>query len=397
MTAIHLAGALRLIPLALALLLAPEMLLAEQAITRLDGSRISYADIDSEVARMMRAGNVSGLGVAILNNRKVAYLKAYGYRNTVTREPLTVDSIMTAASFTKSTLAYAVMQMVEDGTLSLDAPVQSYLAKPLPQYQGYDELANDERYKKITLRMLLDHTTGFDNLRRPRDTGKVLIRFEPGSRYAYSGEGIRLLQLVVEEVTHRTLEDVMRRRIYRPLDMRRTSMTWQPEYEADHALPHDTQNQPMMLRKRLTADAAGSMQTSIADFSRLIEAVMQGKRLKRETRNEMFRPQVEIFSRHQFPTMDPETTDANRAIRLSYGLGWGLFFTPVGKAIFKEGHDNGWQHYTVMFDDVGSGIVLMSNSDNAEGIFQGLLQTLLGNKWTPVEWEGFVSALNPTP
>jgi CubicO group peptidase (beta-lactamase class C family) len=107
----------------------------------------------------------------------------------------------------------------------------------------------------------------------------------------------------------------------------------------------------------------------------------------------MFRPQIEIFSRHQFPTMDTETTDANRAIRLSYGLGWGLYFSPVGKAIFKEGHDNGWQHYTVMFDDAGSGIVLMSNSDNAEGIFQGLLETLLGNKWTPVEWERFVSVL----
>jgi CubicO group peptidase (beta-lactamase class C family) len=166
-----------------------------------------------------------------------------------------------------------------------------------------------------------------------------------------------------------------------------------PEYEADHALPHDKNNAPMVLNKRMTADAAGSMQTTIADFSRLIEAVMQGKRLKRSTRAEMFRPQIDIFSRHQFPTMETETTDANRAIRLSYGLGWGLYFSPVGKAMFKEGHDNGWQHYTVMFDDAGNGIVLMSNSDNAEGIFQGLLETLLGNKWTPAEWEGFVSVL----
>ena len=46
-----------------------------------------------------------------------------------------------------------------------------------------------------------------------------------------------------------------------------------------------------------------------------------------------------------------------------------------------------------MFDDAGSGIILMSNSDNAEGIFQGLLETLLGNRWTPVEWEDYVSVL----
>jgi CubicO group peptidase (beta-lactamase class C family) len=384
---------MRLIPFLLALVLVPVAALADQTVTRLDGSKISFAEIDAQVNRMMQAGHVSGLGVAILNKRKVAFLKAYGYRDTTTREPLTVDSVMTAASFTKSTLAYAVMQMVQEGILNLDAPVQRYLPRPLPTYDGYDELANDDRYKKITIRMLLDHTTGFDNLRRPRIGGKVLIRFEPGSRYAYSGEGIRLLQLVVEEVTHQPLNDVLKARIYQPFHMRRSSMTWMPEYEADHALPHDKNNAPMVLNKRMTADAAGSMQTTIADFSRLIEAVMQGKRLKRSTRAEMFRPQIDIFSRHQFPTMETETTDANRAIRLSYGLGWGLYFSPVGKAMFKEGHDNGWQHYTVMFDDAGNGIVLMSNSDNAEGIFQGLLETLLGNKWTPAEWEGFVSVL----
>jgi CubicO group peptidase (beta-lactamase class C family) len=171
-------------------------------------------------------------------------------------------------------------------------------------------------------------------------------------------------------------------------------MTWiEDEFAADHALPHDKENKPMALNKRMSASAGGSMQTSIADFSRFIEGVMRGNNLQRKTREEMFKPQVEILSRRQFPTMFTETTDANRDIRLSYGLGWGLFFTPVGKAIFKEGHDDGFQHYTVMFDDAGSGIILMSNSDNAEGIFQGLLETLLGNRWTPVEWEGYVSVL----
>src|SRR5690349_15763215 len=78
---------------------------ADRSITRLDGTKISFAEIDAQVARMMKAGKVSGLGIAILNERKVAFLKAYGYRDTSTHLPLTVDSIMTAASFTKSTFA----------------------------------------------------------------------------------------------------------------------------------------------------------------------------------------------------------------------------------------------------------------------------------------------------
>jgi hypothetical protein len=76
---------------------------------------------------------------------------------------------------------------------------------------------------------------------------------------------------------------------------------------------------------------------------------------------------------------------------LSYGLGWGLFSTPVGKAIFKEGHDDGWQHYTVMFDGRGIGLVIMTNSSNGEGIFQELLDRLIKNSYTPFEWEGYVA------
>lgn len=377
----------------LAALCEPSLAAPARSVTRLDGTTISFAEIDAQVARMMEVGRVSGLGVAILNNRKVVFLKAYGYRDTATRTPLTVDSIMTAASFTKSTFAYAVMQMVEDGILDLDTPVQHYLSKPLPEFKDYELLVNDDRYKAITIRMLLDHTVGLDNLRR-LNNGKIEIKFTPGSRYAYSGEGIRLLQLVVEEVTGKPVNETMKARIFTPFKMPRSNMTWiEDRFAADHALPHNKDNKPMPLNKRMSASAGGSMQTSIADFSRFIEGVMRGKELKRKTREEMFKPQIEIFSRRQFPTLSTETTDANRGIRLSYGLGWGLFFTPVGKAMFKEGHDTGYQHYTVLFDDVGSGIILMSNSDNAEGIFQGLLETLLRNRWTPVEWEDYVSVL----
>jgi hypothetical protein len=74
-----------------------------------------------------------------------------------------------------------------------------------------------------------------------------------------------------------------------------------------------------------------------------------------------------------------------------------LFWTPVGKAFFKEGHDDGWQHYTVVFDDRGIGIVIMSNSNNAEGIFQELLERLIKNTYTPIEWEGYTPYALRTP
>lgn len=361
---------------------------AERTVKRLDGSTLTTADIDSTVQRLMKDGQVPGLAVAILNDRKIVHLKAYGERDRAKRLPLTTNSVMTSASYTKSTFAFAVMQLVQDDVLNLDKPIHEYLPKPLPEYPDYKDLAGDERYRRITIRMLLSHTVGFHNL-RALNKGRLSFNFEPGARYAYSGEGIRLMQLLVEEVTRRPTQDVMRERIFRPLGMTRTSMVWEPAFESDYANGYDEHGRSLGPQRRQRPDAAGSMQTTLADFARFIEGVAQGKRLKRETRTLMFSPQIRIHSRTQFPSLTTETTNRNDAIRLSYGLGWGLFFTPVGKAFFKEGHDDGWQHYTVVFDDRGIGIVIMSNSSNAEGIFQELLDRLIKNTYTPIEWEGY--------
>lgn len=361
----------------------------ERRLKRLDGSTATPAEVDSTVARLMNAASVTGLGIAILNNRKVAYLKTYGDRDTDKHLPLTPDSVMTAASYSKSAFAYMVMQLAEEGTLDLDRPIQDYLPKPLPEYPAYKDLAGDRRYQRITARMLLSHTTGFPNL-RILNNGRLDINFEPGARYAYSGEGIQLLQLVIEKMTRKPVQDLMRERLFEPFGMTRTSMVWESAFESDYANGYDERGRSLGPQRRTRADAAGSMQTSLADFSRFIEGVMQGKGLKKKTRTLMFSPQVAILSKRQFPTLSTESTDRNKPIRLSYGLGWGLFWTPAGKAIFKEGHDDGWQHYTVMFDGPGTGIVIMTNSSNGEGIFQELLDRLIKNTYTPIEWEGYV-------
>lgn len=362
---------------------------AERRIKRLDGSTVTPAEVDSTVARLMNAARVTGVGIAILNNRKVAYLKTYGERDTDKNLPLTPHSVMKAASYSKSAFAYMVMQLAEDRALNLDKPIQDYLPRPLPEYPAYKDLAGDRRYERITARMLLSHTAGFPNL-RILNNGRLNINFEPGARYAYSGEGIQLLQLVIEEITRKPVRDLMRERIFGPFGMTRTSMVWESAFEADYANGYDERGRSLGSNKSTRADAAGSMHTSLADFARFIERIMQGKGLKKKTRTLMFSPQVAILSRTQFPTLSTETTDRNKAIRLSYGLGWGLFWTPVGQAIFKEGHDDGWQHYTVMFDGSGTGIVVMTNSSNGEGIFQELLDLLIKNTFTPTEWEGYV-------
>jgi len=193
----------------------------------------------------------------------------------------------------------------------------------------------------------------------------------------------------VETITKEPLEELMQERVFQPLGMKRSSMVWQDRFESDYANGYDEYGRLLGPQKRQNADAAGSMLTTISDFARFAQAVMLGQGVGKKTREQMLSPQIQILSKHQFPTLANETTDENKKIRLSYGLGWGLYWTPYGKAFFKEGHDEGWRNYTVCFDKEKSGIVLMTNSGNGEGIYKELLESLLKNTFTPIEWEGF--------
>jgi CubicO group peptidase (beta-lactamase class C family) len=358
-------------------------------VRRLDGSTIAARDIDATVTRVMAAGKVTGVGLGILADGKIGYLKAYGIRDERTHVALTTDSVMSAASFTKVVFGHLVMQLVDQGVLNVDKPVYEYLPKPLPEYDDYKDLAGDARYKKITARMLLSHTSGLPNWRRFADDKKLRIYFEPGSRFAYSGEGIDLLQLVVESVTKQGLKELMEERVFTPLGMSRTSMVWEARFDNDYANGYDQDGKSLGAQRRTTADAAGSMLTTVGDFSKFVQAVMDRRGLRGESRQLMLSPQVRITSAHEFPTLSAETTHANDGIRLSYGLAWGLYWTPYGKAFFKEGHDDGWRNYTVCFDEKKMGVVIMTNSSNGEGIYKELVETVQKNSFTQIEWEQF--------
>jgi CubicO group peptidase (beta-lactamase class C family) len=360
------------------------------AVTRLDGRVLSADEVTATVERLMRAGRVPGLALAVLNRGEIVYQRGFGWRDVERRLPLTDTTVMYAASFTKSMFAYMVMQLVQEGRLDLDRPIDRYLPRPLPEYEKYADLAGDERWRRITPRMLLSHTAGFSNWRFLNDDEKLHIHFEPGARYAYSGEGINLLQFVLEQGMGMDVDSLMRRRVFERFGMARTSMTWRADFEADHAIGYDTAGAPLGHRRRTGVRAAGSADSQLADVARCRRGVMRGDGLTPAARAEMLRPQVRIRSAHQFPTLLAETTHRDDAIALSYGLGWGVLRSPYGPAFFKEGHDDGWENYMIAFDGPKTGLIVMTNSSNGESIFRELLTTLIGDTFTPWEWERYV-------
>jgi CubicO group peptidase (beta-lactamase class C family) len=364
-------------------------LAATTEIRRIDGSTISTAQVDKRVTSLMQAAEVPGLAIGIINGGRIVYVRAYGMRDVAAAAPLQSDTIMYAASLTKAAFAYMVMELVAEGRIELDRPVYEYLSKPLPSYPKYADLANDPRYKLITARMLLAHTSGLPNWRFINPDGKLDIKFAPGTRYSYSGEGINLLQFVLEEGLGLNVATLMRERIFTPFDMQHSSLTWQPQFASNVALGYDEKGAPLGHKHRSDARAAGSMDTTIADYTSFIAATLRGDGLTTAARAEMLRPQIAIDSVHQFPTPSSQTTDANRGIALSYGLGWGLFRSPDGPAYFKEGHDDGTENYAVAFPQTGTALVIMTNSSNGESTFKYLLADIIGDTYTPWFWQSY--------
>jgi len=353
----------------------------------LDGSTISVEQFEDSVAAITDRAGVSGLSVAIINGSQVVYVNGFGVKSKETGEPVDEETIFAAASFSKTVFAYLVMLLVEEGVINLDKPLYEYLVKPLPEYPRYADLDGDNRYKKITARIVLCHTTGFPNWRFLTPDGKLVIQWTPGERFGYSGEGIDLLQMVVVEVTGKGLEELARERVFDPLGMTRTGYVWQDWFEDNLALPHDRYERPRRYRKRGEADAAGSMATTAGDYAKLLVALLNAEGKRKFIVDEIWRSQITIQSPSMFGPGSRE--NAGGPDGLYWGIGWGRFDCEYGRGFFHTGHEGGTQNYNVTLIDKGIGVVFLSNSDNFESVAREMADVTIGDTYSPFDWLGY--------
>ncbi len=350
------------------------------------------AALDAEVARAMGATQSRGMAIALIDNGRVVYVQSYGDRN-LAGEALESDTIMYGASLTKSAFAFMVMQLVDEGRLALDRPISEYLQRPLPEYPTENkyapwvDLAGDERWRLITARHLLTHSVGFANFAFVEPDGKLRFHFKPGTRYAYSGEGMILLQFVLERGLGMDVGKEMQRRVFDRFGMKNTSMIWRSDFAANLAdgwrmdgsvEPHD---------ERSKVRAAGSMDTTIDDMARFVAGYVRGDGLSRRAHAQLLKPQLPITTASQFPSLQPELAPELRSADLAAGLGVIVFQGPQGKGFMKGGHNDSTANTMVCVARRKRCVLILSNDVRSEAAFPRLVQFALGETGAPWRWE----------
>lgn len=347
----------------------------------------SVEAIDAQARTLMASQDVKGMALAVIDSGRVVHVNAYGYANLQQLRPLETDTVMYGASLTKTAFAYMVLQLVDERRLDLDRSIAEYLPRPLPEYEDYRDLAGDERWRQLTPRILLNHASGFANFRWLEDDGLLRFHFDPGTRYAYSGEGIWVLQLVLEQGLGLDVGAEMQRRVFDRFGMRRTSMTWRADFRPNLADGYGMDGRVEPHDERSSVAAAGSMDTTIADQALMWRAILRGERLSRRSRAELVRPQLAIPFAHQFPTLTSDTDPRASQIGLAAGLGLVTFNDASGHMWFKGGHNDWTGNIVVCQERWRRCVVLLSNSVRAELIYPELVRFIMGDTAMPWWWE----------
>ena len=201
----------------------------------------SLAALDDIMQQALQRYGVHGGALAVIKDGRLVFARGYGLGDVAARVPVQPESLFRWESMSKTVTAAAIMRLVEDGKLNLDAPVFNILN----QYSPYNGRWGDGRLSGITVRQLLQHTAGWDRLvssqADPVDgEGTVLaatatgsafppsidtvirymlaqrLDFTPGTRWGYSPFGYELLGRVIEKVSGQSYVAYVRQAILDP-------------------------------------------------------------------------------------------------------------------------------------------------------------------------------------
>ena len=340
--------------------------------------------LEPVINQVMQQARIPGFAIAVVEDQRVVYAAGFGVRKLGEKDPVTARSLFHMASVTKTFVATSIMQLWEQGKIDLDAPVVKYL----PYFR-----LKDERYKLVTLRLMLSHISGMPDTNdyewdKPQYDDRALERYvkslandsliaDPGTKFQYSNIAFEGLGDVIAKVSGLSFEDYVKRNILEPLGMTISTLLVK---QADTGLltsPHvlgqsyDVEVSKVFPYNRMHSPSS-TLYSSVLDMSRwamanLNRGELHGKRiLKSSTYDLMWKPAGEQFGQ--------------------IGISWFLNKYKGFGLVTHSGGDTGFVSNLVLIPEKKIAVVMMSNYDRARlrPLTFAALDVALGIKPEPV-------------
>jgi CubicO group peptidase (beta-lactamase class C family) len=347
--------------------------------------------LGATVAEVLNRWPAVGLAVGVVHNRSLEFFCGHGVADLAANTPVTQDTVFRIGSISKTFTAIAVLQLVEQGLVDLDAPANDSL-------RAYRLVPARAGFRPATLRHLLTHTGGVRAVRSPADLlrpalgwaapvgrpapsladyyrGGLRVDVEPGTRWAYSNHGFATLGQVVEDVSGIPLDRYLRERVFGPLGMEHSDLVRSERVRARLATGYGLgAGGPKAAPDReMAIVGAGAVYSTTGDMARYVGALLGGGTGEHGT---VLRPQTlaRMFEPHYQP--DPRIP----------GMGLGFFRGAVG-GHRTVGHDGIWTGFLadlVLAPDEGIGVLAFANTGGFDGrgapvpVANALLRRLLG-------------------
>ncbi len=339
------------------------------------------AKLEPFVQQVITSFSLAGLAVGIVKAGDLVYTQGFGVRSLATQEPVTSRSLFHLASISKPFVATAIVQLVEQGKMRLDAPIVTYL----PYFR-----LNDPRYDEITVQQMLSHTSGMPDevefqWHMPEDDDEALERYvrsladeallaAPGAQYAYSNMAFEVLGDVVAKVSGQSFEAYIKQHILNPLAMHASTFLRREVLPELAVTPHF--GMPM----RVLADAypyhrghapSSTLHASVEEIGHWAIANLNHGRFQGKT---ILQPERYHLLWH--PYVQTGETGWGEAVGLSWFLG-SYRGRPV---IHHGGSDPGFGAELVLLPGEDAAVVVLANANTTAigSVTDAALDVLLG-------------------
>ncbi len=308
--------------------------------------------LDEKITKWQKELNIPNVGVGVIKDGKIVSTKVYGRLKN--GKPAPVNTLFSVASISKVVFSTLVLKLVQEGRWNLDEPLYKYYLDP--------DVKDDPLHKKLTTRHVLSHQSGFNNWRRSHPTRKLTFDFEPGNGYGYSGEGIFYLQKAIEKKFNKSLEELVKEKLFDPIDMKDSRYAWDGKKDVERfSRWFDTDGNEYVTDFSTEANAANSLMTTVGDLSKFGVELLKGAGLSKHLFNEMIKTQRRI---------NPN---------LEQGIGWRVINNLANGeyAIQHGGNQSGASAIIVLLPKSKRGVVVAANSFNGFMLVNEIVRDVL--------------------